>query len=316
LGNILGSGISNILGAFSLGLVLQAPSSSSNLSSQISFDRSSRIYCAILLVITALVCACLLLLDSPNAWKALGGCLCAAFAIYLGSIAYGIRKGLLHEPEGSDSDSDSDSDTTDDETSNDSDNEMATGGERNERESLITSARQQTSYNGAPKAKQAGFPKPKKPAKSTLRHISLLVFGLLAIVLSGFVLSEAATNIIDALGISDMLFGVIILSIATTLPEKFIAVMSGSRNQLDIMCATTVGSNIFLLTLCLGVLLLGPDGDLGTLSAGRLEIGSLAGATLLLTATVFTGMRYARVIGIAMLVLYVVFLGAESYVRK
>ncbi len=82
----------------------------------------------------------------------------------------------------------------------------------------------------------------------------MLAAGFVAILLSSHVLSKAATSLVDQHGISADLFGVVILSIATTTPEKFISALSGYKGHMGIMMAHTVGSNIFLLTLCIGII--------------------------------------------------------------
>jgi hypothetical protein len=64
--------------------------------------------------------------------------------------------------------------------------------------------------------------RPHRHRHSLQYHIAFLFLGFLSICLSGYVLSHASTTISDEIGISDVLFGVVILSIATTLPEKFI----------------------------------------------------------------------------------------------
>ncbi|KAL6404524.1 Ca2+ transporter [Ilyonectria robusta] len=78
-----------------------------------------------------------------------------------------------------------------------------------------------------------------------------LLLGFLATCLAGYILSQVATNITDQFGILDILFGIVILTIATTLPEKFITVISGYRGHPGILVANCVGSNIFLLALYL-----------------------------------------------------------------
>jgi Ca2+/Na+ antiporter len=85
-------------------------------------------------------------------------------------------------------------------------------------------------------------------------HFAMLAAGFVAILLSSHVLSKAATSLVDQHGISADLFGVVILSIATTTPEKFISALSGYKGHMGIMMAHTVGSNIFLLTLCIGII--------------------------------------------------------------
>ncbi|KAI6750680.1 hypothetical protein HG530_014576 [Fusarium avenaceum] len=92
-------------------------------------------------------------------------------------------------------------------------------------------------------------------------HIEILVLGFLAICLSGYVLSQTAINIVDAFGISGVLFGIIILAIATTLPEKLVAVLSGNRGHVGILVAHTMGNNVFQLSLCLGVVMIDTSED-------------------------------------------------------
>ncbi|PNY24027.1 Uncharacterized protein TCAP_06028 [Tolypocladium capitatum] len=90
----------------------------------------------------------------------------------------------------------------------------------------------------------------------TLRYHGIyLLSGFLVICLAGYVLAQSAIHITDQFGISDVLFGVVILAVATTLPEKFVAVMSGHRGYPGILVANCVGSNIFLLSLCCGVIM-------------------------------------------------------------
>ena len=57
----------------------------------------------------------------------------------------------------------------------------------------------------------------------------------------------------DLLHIAQSTAGLTILSIATTLPEKLVAFKSGRKAQAGVLVANTVGSNVFLLTLVLGV---------------------------------------------------------------
>ena len=267
IGNVVGSAISNILGAFSIGLLCGG---------RPSFDRSSRIYSLLLLPIT-LVAILLYLFANP---RVAGSVLLVAFAVYVASIAWSISRGRLDAPELSDSD-DSDSDSED--GGMDSDDE--------ERRLL----------NGEPRPVRA-IPKP------LYHHIAYLLAGLLAIVASSYVLTTASSAIVDATGLSEAFFGVIILSIATTLPEKFIAIMSASRGQTDVMVASTVGSNIFLLTLCLGVTFLSGQ-DVGTVK--RSELGILAASTIALTATVWLGANGSKAIGILMLLGYAAFIVVE-----
>ena len=107
LGNIVGSTISNILGAFSLGLLFHKNSD------EVVFDKSSKIYSLLLLVLTAVISA-LVAFGHRIVSRAVGAVAIGLFVVYILSIAWTIYKGLITAPEASDSDSsDDDSDSSD-----------------------------------------------------------------------------------------------------------------------------------------------------------------------------------------------------------
>lgn len=288
IGNIIGSAISNILGAFSLGLLFHRRDEA------VRFDRSARMYSLVLLSVTTLILPTLYL-PTETAWLACGTVLIASFIMYLASVGWAISRGSLTAPEGSDSSSDDD----------DSSNESG------------SSTDVESSGNGTfpPTTANATTPllshQSRSKHRSLTNHICHLVLGFLAICLSGYVLSHSAASIVDLLAMSDVLFGVVILSIATTLPEKFIAVMSGRRGSAGVLVANTAGSNIFLLTLCMGLVLLDTQGRFPHGSVGAIELGVLWGSTLVFTATVWLGGRFAVWIGSGMVLAYVGFVVLE-----
>lgn len=65
-------------------------------------------------------------------------------------------------------------------------------------------------------------------------------------------------------------FSVIILAIATKLPEKFVDVMSSYRGHTEILVANCLGGDDFLLALYAGVIILGTKGTMdGAMSPSR-----------------------------------------------
>jgi Ca2+/Na+ antiporter len=281
IGNIIGSAISNILGAFSLGLLFH------DKNEPVRFDRSSRIYSLVLLVVTTFTTV-ITYYPGRITWLICGSILIASFAVYIASVGWAISRGTLIAPEDSDSD-DSDDDTDDGSSATGSDDETTP---------LFDTHDSTTRLNG-------------RKRHFLTYHISYLVFGFLAICLSGYILAHAATTIIDEFHFSDVLFGVGILSIATTLPEKFIAVMSGQRGHAGVLVANTAGSNIFLLTLCLGIVMLNTKGDFEQGNVNLVELLILWASIVSFTATIWFGERMYRWIGFAMLVAYAGFIVAE-----
>jgi Ca2+/H+ antiporter len=266
----------------------------------VRFDRSARVYSLVLLATTTLVIP-MLYFPAETTWLACGTVLIASFVIYLGSVGWAISRGTLTAPEGSDSGSSDDADSSDDDSSSTTDVERDSGGIHAPFPDAI--------------ATTPLLPRQRSSKRRPLTyHVSRLLFGFLAICLSGYVLSHAASSIVDELGISDLLFGVVILSIATTLPEKFIAVMSGRRGQPGILVASTAGSNIFLLTLCAGIVLLCTQNEFPRGNVGAVELATLWGSSAAFVVTVWFGGGFARWIGGAMVASYVAFIVAEFLV--
>lgn len=315
IGNVIGSTISNILGAFSLGLLFHSAGQ------KIVFDRSSKIYSLLLLILTLFV-TLLTFLGTPGSWKIFGGILLAMFVIYVTSVAWAISRGAITAPELSDSDNDDDGGPDSDSEVRPHLNTEAETESRAPKDAetapaaipanlpLDVSSARQGSQHRAPRRRR-------RRRRSLKYHIAFLLIGFLSICLSGYVLSHAATTISDEIGISNVLFGVVILSIATTLPEKFIAVLSGFRGHGGILVANTVGSNIFLLSLCMGIVLVVTGGEFDAGSVNAAELGVMMGSTVALTATVWFGAKWSRWIGGAMLLAYIAFLILEfTLIRK
>ncbi|KAK2922729.1 NCX, central ion-binding domain superfamily [Fusarium oxysporum f. sp. vasinfectum] len=309
IGNIIGAAISNILGAFSLGLVFYERGK------PIEFDRSSRIYSLFLLILTTFVTP-VAYFSKYRIWLVCGSLLVALFTIYLLAAGVAIGKGVLTPPEDSDDDSD---DNVSDASSAMSvsaagDQDQITVATNTRSDAQTDGDKVQPSADTLPTSSLSSGPPEPRPSRKQRRlryHVFYLLVGFLSICLAGYVLSQAATNITDQFGISDVLFGVIILAIATTLPEKFVAVMSGHRGHPGILVANCVGSNVFLLALCVGIIMLGSR---GTLDAGNVTIAELVvlwTSTLAVTLTVWFGGRFCRWIGVLMLASYVVFIVLE-----
>lgn len=136
------------------------------------------------------------------------------------------------------------------------------------------------------------------------------------LLVSAYVLTHAATTLIDQLGLSEEVFGLEVLSIATTLPEKLVATLSGLRGQTAIMVANTVGSNIFLLTLCLGIVWVSPnDGD-SYETIGVTELATLVASSAAMCIVVFTRDSIAKALGLSFLVACFAFLSLEITVMR
>lgn len=121
------------------------------------------------------------------------------------------------------------------------------------------------------------------PELSPLWAISWLIIGLLLLAGSSRLLVWGATEIAQALGVSDLIIGLTIVAIGTSLPELAASIASALKGHTDIALGNVVGSNIFNIAAVMAVPgLLAPI----TLEAVVLwrDYGVTLGLTLLLVA--------------------------------
>lgn len=264
------------------------------------FDKSAKIYSALLLFITTLFVV-LAFFNQLN--KVTGGLLIAGFAVYILSIGYAIYKGVTEAPQLSDSDSDSD---TDDDLPIAHNNHAA---DHNSRASIS----ENSPLLATTASEQAGHSI--KPVRSLFYHLCQLFFGLLALSLSGYIIAHSAGALTQSLQLSGTVFGLTVIAFATTLPEKFISVLSGSRGQGGIVVATTAGSNIFLLTICIGVVAVTGIPVNRADNFVLFELATVWVSALGLTAIVFLGS--SRIAGLVLLAAYIAFIILEFtvYIR-
>ena len=91
------------------------------------------------------------------------------------------------------------------------------------------------------------------PAMTNRQSLIWLVVGLIALLVSAQVLVYAATNIAITLGVSDMIIGLTIIAVGTSLPELAATVGSAIKGQPDIAIGNIVGSNILNILAVLAV---------------------------------------------------------------
>jgi cation:H+ antiporter len=87
-----------------------------------------------------------------------------------------------------------------------------------------------------------------------------LVAGLGFLVLGAQLLVEGASDIAVDLGVSDLVIGLTVVAIGTSLPEVATTIVASVRGQRDLAVGNAVGSNLFNLLAVLGITaLVSPD---------------------------------------------------------
>ena len=85
------------------------------------------------------------------------------------------------------------------------------------------------------------------------RDVLLLVSGLALLVVGAQSLVGGASDIATDLGVSDLLIGLTIVAVGTSLPEVATTVVAAMRGQRDLAVGNAVGSNLFNLLAVLGI---------------------------------------------------------------
>ena len=89
--------------------------------------------------------------------------------------------------------------------------------------------------------------------KQAIRNVLMLVIGLALLVVGANLLVFGATEIAEAMGVSQLIIGLTIVAIGTSLPELATSVVACYRGERDIAVGNVVGSNIFNILTILGV---------------------------------------------------------------
>lgn len=132
-------------------------------------------------------------------------------------------------------------------------------------------------------------------ADMTLRHaLFWLILGLLVLVLSANVLVWAATEIAEALGVSDLIIGLTIVAIGTSLPELAATIGSALKGHPEIAIGNVVGSNILNILAVLAVPGLINSTDISSAALWR-DGGMMLALTMLLALFAY-GINSRRVI--------------------
>lgn len=84
---------------------------------------------------------------------------------------------------------------------------------------------------------------------------SLLFFlgGLCGIVIGGDLVVDSATGLAQAMGVSDMLIGLTIVAMGTSLPELVTSAVACKKGESDLAWGNIVGSNVFNILFVLGL---------------------------------------------------------------
>jgi cation:H+ antiporter len=100
-------------------------------------------------------------------------------------------------------------------------------------------------------------------------QLALIVVGLVLLVQGADWLVDAAVSVARVFGISDLVIGLTVVAIGTSMPEIATSIVAALRGERDIAVGNVVGSNVFNILAVLGVTGLVSNGSLPVSEAAR-----------------------------------------------
>jgi cation:H+ antiporter len=170
--------------------------------------------------------------------------------------------------------------------------------------------------------KKIGKP-PRRPTGSRSRErssplldVALIVVGVALLVGGAQLLVGGATEVAAVFGVSDLIIGLTVVAIGTSLPELATSVIAVLRGERELAVGNVVGSNVFNVGAVLGTTaVVAPDGiDVAT-SAVWFDIPIMIAVALVLLPVAFTGQAIARWEGalfVALFTAYVAYLYLQA----
>lgn len=129
---------------------------------------------------------------------------------------------------------------------------------------------------------------------STAKSMMWLAIGLIALMFSAKILVWGAVEIARSYGISELVIGLTIIAIGTSLPELAASVTSALKGHHDIAIGNVVGSNIFNLLAVMPIPGLVATTEIAPEVLWR-DYGSMLGLTVLLIGFIYAFRRKGRI---------------------
>lgn len=153
-------------------------------------------------------------------------------------------------------------------------------------------------------------------AKAVLAQVGLIVVGFGMLVLGAKWLVDGATVLARAMGVSDLVIGLTIVALGTSLPEVAISAVASYKGERDIAVGNAVGSNLFNILAVLGIAsLVAPEGIAVAPSALSFDLPVMTAVAVVCLPVFFMGnalMRGEGALFFAAYIAYVIWLVLES----
>lgn len=144
------------------------------------------------------------------------------------------------------------------------------------------------------------------PKRKWWLNLILVAIGLAGIIFGGDLVVDNASFIATKLGMSDLLVGLTIVAVGTSLPELVTSMVAAKKGEADIAVGNAIGSSLFNIVLILGFC--------SIISPAQVELSSLVDCLIMLASAVlvflfsFKSMKVNGWQGILLLGVYAAYL--------
>lgn len=151
----------------------------------------------------------------------------------------------------------------------------------------------------------AEFAKPERTRTRAALDVVFVVGGLGLLVVGSNWFVDGAVDIAEAVGVSELVIGLTIVSAGTSMPEVATSIMASVRGERDIAVGNVVGSNLFNLLAVLGITSAVADGGVTVADAAlRFDVPVMIAAAVACLPIFFTGWAIVRWEGLLFLGYY------------
>lgn len=180
---------------------------------------------------------------------------------------------------------------------------------------LADSALQANNHRNGQRAAAAAAPDPEEelegadPQMSWLRIGLFTVLGIIGLPLGADLLVDGSVRIAERLGVDDVLIGLTLVAVGTSLPELATTLMAAIRREAGVAMGNVIGSNVFNLLGIIGV-----AGLVGPLPVPPAMLGFdlwvMLAASLLLLPFLIANRPIGRAAGLGLVGLYAIYVVA------
>lgn len=152
------------------------------------------------------------------------------------------------------------------------------------------------------------FGVPKRGRKRLWIYVAMVLVGMILLALGSRWLVLGAVALAELFGLSELIIGLTVIAIGTSLPELVTSVVASLRNERDIAVGNIIGSNVMNLAFVLGIGAVIARGGLEVApSALHFDFPVMIAAALACLPVFYTGQRITRWEGALFLVFYIAY---------